>query len=190
MTYLIKNYGALSPEHRANLPEACPEMSALELAEWLMDRNERENRPTSDVTDFLATPTFERHIAPQLPAGVAAVDSREYDAALLAIARHLLSRFFFVGVVERFGEGLPVLRERLAAYDIHLPADEGVPVVNTSNDIRGDLSWLVPDHPVGARALRMLRRDFVLYEYARRLSGPVTGVTGRATAESLAAASA
>ena len=163
LTYLIKNYANFSESHRGALPSNCPQMSVRELAQWGLDAAERGNWKATYVVDFLGSATLEDRIIPHLKVPPS---SHDYEAGLLTTTQHLLDSFFFVGVVEKMPEGLAILRRKLNAYGLCLAPGE-MPVLNTSHERRGDLSWLTEADPLGRRILGCLERDRCLYAHAR-----------------------
>ena len=123
MTYLIANFDQLTDAHCAGLPPDCKQMSVRELLMWLRDRNERENRPVSNMLSHIARPTVINQ-------------SAHYSAEeLLQQGTNLLDQFFFVGIVEKMPESLNQLKQKLQNIELPLVLDE-VPTLNTSSQVR------------------------------------------------------
>ena len=168
LTYVLKNCAELSADHRSILPPDLGSLSVRDLAQWLMDRTEQEGRVKTyydrmTLVEYLVTSTYDDCVlsdpsAPPPPA--------VRETSLFSLSQHLLNSFFFVGMVEKMPEGLAILRRKLNAYGLCLAPGE-LPVLNTSHERRGDLSWLTEADPLGRRILGCLERDRCLYAHAR-----------------------
>lgn len=88
-----------------------------------------------------------------------------FEESGLTIAQRMLSRFFFVGIVERMEASIAALRKKLEGVGIAL-ADEPITEQNVTRHRRDDLHWLGKDHPTGIAIRRLLVDDLKLYEWA------------------------
>ncbi len=152
MSFIRKHYRSLDPAHRRNCPPNAHELSVREIAAWCLARGGELNR-LGNATHFLAGAqrVHGSHV-------------REYEASLADFARRVLDGFFFVGLTERFEEGLRVLARRLHEHGHTLklrPCRS-----NTSRDALGDCGWVRAEDPVGKQVLDYVAVDRPLYRYA------------------------
>lgn len=148
MTHVQKHYsGITSQTLLESLPPDAPRLTLREFARWLLTQDRdipfRENHNVN---------FFARHNA---PAG----------ADYLQAAKAALSGFFFVGIADRMDQSMDKLRALALAAGLEFPMDP-IPTVNTSGELRGDLSWIDPADEVGALLLRSVEQDRQLYDWA------------------------
>jgi hypothetical protein len=168
-TYLKKNYHNLSPEHRARLPLETPTMDLRDLISYRLGRDQGERFPGNWLNRFFAEPSF---VAKRQWLGTAKPDSAEEAAEFarvcLPISMTSLDRFLFVGLTERFEEGVNQLRDRLGAMGIST-GGQPVPKENISKELRSDESWIRSGEGLGPRIQEALRLDIPLYRYGAGL---------------------
>jgi hypothetical protein len=175
-SYIRKVYAHITdPELSACLPPACDQLSSRAFTAWLLDRRFdtpfRENYATNFFARYTWTAATGRGPRPGTTLWPHVWDPSDWAAYAvdrLAVARRVLSRFFFVGLAEQLQAGLDVLRRRSAAWGFDLPA-EPIGFANVSRECRDDTSWLRAGDPVGRRLLASLREDFALYHFAGQL---------------------
>ncbi len=148
MTHIQKHYaGITSPSLLEAVPPDARRLTLREFARWLLTQDRdipfRENHNVN---------FFARHSAPP-------------EANRLEAAKAALSGFFFVGISDRMDESMEKLRALAETTGLDFPSDP-VPVVNTSSEYRGDLSWIDPAEEVGTMLLRSVEQDRQLYDWA------------------------
>jgi hypothetical protein len=84
----------------------------------------------------------------------------------LMMAATILSRFWFVGSVERFAFDIERLGGVLRTLGYDIGAAE-ILQLNTSHELRDDESWVNPDDPIGRRLLEATRHDRALVDMLR-----------------------
>jgi hypothetical protein len=172
LTYVRRHYAQLGPEHQRHLPPDVPSLALEQLAERLVEQFRL--RPTVYCTfvRYLAETTFRHALQPHvdLPpidqplAGPAAALFEQHG---LEMAKHILERFYFVGLVERMTESVQRLRQKLATIGVTL-LDAPVEQLNVTRQDRGDLAWAAAEHPLGRRIHAWLADDLALYDWACR----------------------
>lgn len=171
LTYAQAHFDELTPEHAATFPHGAREMPLGELADAMAKRF--ITRPTIYCTfiRYLAESAFRHTMGDMMDVPPTSLPLTGRLAALfeengLGIAKRILSRFFFVGIVERMDESVALLRGKLKQVGIVL-ADEPITEQNVTRHRRDDLRWLEKDHPTGIAIRRLLAGDLELYEWAR-----------------------
>lgn len=171
LTYAQAHFDELTPAHAATFPPGAAKMPLGELAGAMVQRF--VVRPTVYCTfiRYLAESTFRHALSgimdvPPHDSPLTGKIAALFDESGLGMAQRILSRFFFVGIVERMDESIALLRRRLAKIEIAL-ADEPITERNVTRHRRDDLRWLGKDHPTGIAIRRLLADDLKLYEWAR-----------------------
>lgn len=162
ITYIKKNFQNIQNDATliASLPPDAPSKSVREIAHWILTCDREVNFRENYTVNF-----FTRFVVPG-ESGHFRIDPY-FLKHRLATAKRILGRFFFVGVSDQMERSIFVLRKLIARVGLEFPDGE-IPVENTSEEFRGDLSWINAKDEVGALLLHSVREDGQLYEYALR----------------------
>ncbi len=156
--YMKRNFPVLSAEVQRGWPQNTPDLSLRDLTEYYLDQNEGAEQ--SPQTRFLCNPvTMAEH-------GLG--DQSEYGVNSYPVARLILERFFFVGIVDEMGKSLEVLNAKLKQVGLKLWMG-WMPALNVTKRKR-ILRWLNEEDAVGKRVLTADRSDEQLYaEFRQKL---------------------
>lgn len=171
LTYAQAHFDELTPEHAATFPPGAAKMPLGELADAMAQRFIARPAIYCTFIRYLAESAFRHALSgimdvPPNDSPLTGKVAALFNESGLAMAQRILSRFFFVGIVERMNESIAALRRKLETVGIVL-ADEPVTERNVTRHRRDDLRWLEKDHPTGIAIRRLLADDLKLYEWAR-----------------------
>ena len=143
-----------------------------DVAAWMLQRPLdapfRENAQTNHLAMYIWCDATNGRCLPDAREGWSATDRAAYERERLGIAKDVLQSFLAVGTVERIAESLEILRERCAAFGLHLLPVDRLEQVNVTNQPAGDVAWIESD-PVGARLQESVAVDRELYAFAGEL---------------------
>lgn len=171
LTYARAHFGELGPEHQGTFPEDATTMPLGDLAAAMIERFHRRPPPYCTFIRYFAESTLRHRLADLMPipawdeplTGLPAQLLMEHG---LEMAKRILDRFFFVGIVEQMDLSLQRLRARLEPTGLQL-LDEPAPTLNVTRQCRDDLAWASPEHPTGQTLRELLHDDLALYNWAR-----------------------
>jgi hypothetical protein len=174
ITYVKKNFHNIQSDTTliSSLPPNPTSMSVREIALWIVTCSREVNFRENFTVNF-----FARYTVPG-DTGPFRFDPY-YRKLRLKTARHILERFFFVGVSDQMERSIAVLRNLMKHVGVDFPEGE-VPLENTSFDFRDELSWIHPSDEVGRLVLDSIREDHELYEFAVRRLGTLEKVVDSA----------
>lgn len=159
ITHVKKNFEIIPDKPLlSGLPPDPTKMSVREIVHWILTCEHEVNFHENYTVNF-----FARYSVPGL-SGPFRKDEA-YLKRRLSSAVRILDRFFFVGISEQMDQSVAVLRALMMRHDLDFP--QGKPaLVNTSFDIRDDLSWIHAGDGVGRLLLNSVAEDQILYEAA------------------------
>jgi hypothetical protein len=155
--FLRQNAHQLAPEQLTTLPPNITACSLKEIAKHHVEHWFDENGQFSMQTAF-----FSPNEGVQI--GCRLAGSGFYGRDDLAFAKECLSRFFFVGLVERMEESLLLLTRRLREFGIVLNPSL-LPKDNTTVRVPADEYWVSNDDVVGRAILTCNHSDELLYAH-------------------------
>jgi hypothetical protein len=151
-------------------PEAGTTIASI--AEWLLGRSIGEGLRENTQTNYLALyPWCDAtggRCDPERYGSWTEADRAAYERERLGVAKDVLRSFVAVGVVERLGETLEVVRRRSSAFDVWLQPVDRVARHNVTAMPLDDVSW-IETQPLGRRLLESLAVDAELYTFANGL---------------------
>ena len=158
VAFIKRNFRVLSFEVQRDWPRNTPDLSLRDLTEYYLDQ--AQGAEQSPQTRFLCNPvTMAAH-------GLG--DRSEYGVNSYPVARLILQRFFFVGIVDEMGKSLEVLSGKLKQVELELWMG-WMPRLNVTKK-KGRLPWLNEEDAVGRRLLTANQSDERLYaEFRQKL---------------------
>jgi hypothetical protein len=84
----------------------------------------------------------------------------------LELAKTVLERFFFVGILEQLEGAMPDFRRQCKEAGLPVVPATGLVRENTTDDMHEDFSWLHAADEVGRKVLASQAEDTALYEWA------------------------
>jgi hypothetical protein len=154
LRYVKQEFANLSPEALALWPEDTPRLDLKSLAA-------RKLEEWGDRSHYCPISHF--FCGPHIIEKAGKVDEDSYDNVCQELTKLILSRFFFVGLVEEMPRSIRLLKAKLARYGLRLKP----PLMQRFNKTKGfeNLSWLKESNPLGARVLKATAFDRVLYDH-------------------------
>jgi hypothetical protein len=160
LTFAKKNYSGLQGDKTLMnwLPPHLPSLSVREAARWILTQEREVNFRENFAVNYFARYVLKREVGEPS-------NDVYYRQSRLAVAKEVLERFFFVGVIEQMNRSISVLGRLMERSGLEFPPGE-VAVENTSFELRGDLGWIRMDDEVGSLLLESVREDQQLYNWA------------------------
>ncbi len=159
ITHIKKHFGTIPDKPLLSaLPPDPTRMSVREIARWILTSDQEVNFHENYTVNFFARYSMPGETGPFRK-------DKAYVRHRLSAASRILDRFFFVGVAERMGLSVAILRNLMLRSNLDFPQGE-VPVDNTSFEFRDDLSWIHHKDEVGRLLLKSLQEDQRLYQRA------------------------
>jgi hypothetical protein len=153
--FLRKSYASLSDEQKRTLPSNIETLSLRDIAQFHIETWFDERQQFSMQTAFFS-PIPNVKLTEQ-PSGYGF-----YGKDSLVDACNALNKFFFVGLVERMPESLRLLQHKLDGVGIPFEGS-GMKVVNSTERLSGEATWLHEYDVVGRIILGANQSDHKLY---------------------------